>query len=78
MKLRDSVAELEHDVWSNWMRYMFSKCSVDVNGNLVIPKDLEERWARQMNTTYVDLPDEEKESDLELADKFLKLVTLRV
>ena len=33
-----------------------------------------ERWKRQMNTDYEDLPEDEKKSDRELADKLMKLL----
>jgi len=74
MKTIELVADEAHEVWSNWMRYLFSKCSVTVNGELVIPKDLEERWARQMDTPYDNLSEKEKDSDRAIAEKYMKII----
>jgi len=63
------LAEYAHDAWSGWMKYMFEKCS-KINddygrhyGELKIPAWAADRWRRQMNTPYKDLPEEEKGSD---------------
>jgi hypothetical protein len=78
-------ADLEHERWSKWQSYFFSKCSVkpqsQVNGMddryvyLALPKDLYERWVRQMNTIYTDLSEQEKESDRLEVRKYIPLVT---
>jgi len=41
---------------------------------LTIPMWAVERWQRQMNTPYAELPEEEKNSDREEADKVLQLI----
>ena len=56
------------------MKYMFSKSVAMVDGSLVIPKDLVERWSLQMNTEYQDLPESEKKSDRDEADKILSII----
>lgn len=78
-------ADLEHERWSKWQSYFFSKCSVkpqsQVNGMddryvyLALPKDLYERWVRQMNTSYNELSEQEKESDRIEVRKYIPLVT---
>lgn len=79
---KEQLAELCHEQWSGWMKYLFSKCDFTMstvlsaleNGSALIPKELVDRWARQMNTEYKNLSGEEKESDRAEADKFLTLI----
>lgn len=78
-ELREELAEYAHDAWSGWMKYLFSKCQEGTtdgfeDGSMVIPKWAVERWTRQMNTAYADLPESEKESDRAEADKMLEIV----
>lgn len=76
------LAALAHDQWSGWMKYLFEKCqqaastrATFYNGpGVVIPAPSVERWVRQMNTPYADLPEEEKESDRVEARKVLNLL----
>jgi hypothetical protein len=69
-ELREKLAQLAHEQWSGWMKYLFEKCT-HPHGLCVIPDWAEERWQRQMNTAYHDLSQEEKDSDRSEADKFL-------
>lgn len=71
--LRENAADLAHQQWAGWMRYLFSKCHELPDGSLVIPPGCVARWARQMATEYCDLPDGEKESDRLEADRILAL-----
>lgn len=81
-RTRERLSELCHDQWSRWMEYLFSKCFAEVGqfdrktGNLVVPKWAVERWQRQMKTSYVELSEEEKESDRKEADRFIALLSL--
>lgn len=73
--MREKLAELAHKQWSGWMKYLFSKSNVNVSGGCVlIPAWAAKRWTRQMNTPYSELPEEEKESDREEADKILAVI----
>lgn len=76
--VRVSLAEYAHEAWSGWMRYMFSKCHVNHDGSMVIPKDLVERWTRQMSTPYDELPISERESDIKEANQIMDIVTNHV
>ena len=82
--MREKLAELCHEQWSGWMRYLFSKCGRYSDGrditpdeDAVIPQWAVERWQRQMQTPYADLSEEEKDSDRKEADKFLALFNSR-
>lgn len=79
MSVREKLAEYAHTAWSGWMVYLFEKCEGGgtVDGvepiPVVIPGWAVERWQRQMNTPYADLPENEKESDRAEADRMLAI-----
>lgn len=59
------AAHCHEEQWAGWMEHLFSKCrSTDEDGGeaLVIPARAVERWKRQMNSPYRELPQEERES----------------
>jgi len=73
--LREKLAALAHEQWSGWIRYQFDKMiPPERQSGAFIPAELWHRWARQMNTAYADLPDNEKESDRKEADRVLALL----
>lgn len=63
-QLLEELAELEHEQWCEWVKYMFSNLD---------PTHID-RWARQAYTAYKDLPPDERESDIEWAQKALDIV----
>lgn len=71
--LKEDLANLSHDQWSHWMKYMFSKSVENEDGSITIPKELVERWTRQMNTEYANLNESEQDSDRNEANKFLEV-----
>lgn len=72
--IRESLSEYAHEAWSGWMIYMFSKMTINEDGTATMPKWAVERWSRQMNTKYSDMPENEKESDRVEADRMLSIV----
>ena len=66
------LAQYKHDRRSRWQRYLFSKCRVNKDGSLTIPKEFVERLARQMNTEYNNLLESEKASDRIEAKRIIK------
>ncbi len=66
-------AALEHERWSGWQAYLFSKSEWTKDGYL-IPKELCERWQRQIDTPYEKLSEQEKESDRKEVRKYLPLI----
>ncbi len=66
-ELIEQLADKEHDSWARWMEYLFSKCDVVDDGDgyehYVIPRELVARWKRQAATPYVELSEQEKQSD---------------
>lgn len=71
-KLKESLARCLHErIWAGWMSYMFSKGTLNADGTWTMPKWAVDRWTRQMNTPYAELPEPEKTSDRELVDPIL-------
>ena len=68
------LAAYAHEAWSGWMRYLFSKGTMTAKEAWLLPPALVERWTRQMNTLYEDLPEKEKESDRKEAREILDLL----
>ena len=68
-------AEIAHNQWAGWMQYLFSKCHALENGTVVIPQWAVNRWVRQMNTPYAELPEEEKASDRLEAQRYIDWLT---
>lgn len=56
----EALAEYAHDAWCKWMIYLFRKSTLNDDDSMTIPPWLVERWSRQMQTKYGDLPEEEK------------------
>lgn len=87
-RMVEKGADLEHDRWARWQKYFFSKCKIkslhEVGGNddryvyFALPKDLYERWTRQIETPYADLSEEEKESDRKEARTYLPLLNQEI
>ena len=79
--VRERLAEYAHEAWSGWMKYLFEKCdgglpmvlSALEDGSLIIPKEFVDRWRRQMNIPYEDLPKNEKKSDRDEADRMIEI-----
>lgn len=73
MLQEETLAKKVHDIWSSWMSYVFSSSTQMPDGTMAIPKGLVERWKRQINTSYEELPEHEKLSDRKIAKDILSL-----
>jgi hypothetical protein len=74
-KMLDQIADLQHEIWSHWLRYLFEVSLQNDDGTVTVPADKVERWKRQMITKYADLSDNEQNSDLEQARKIVDLIS---
>ncbi|MGX9686248.1 hypothetical protein ACTQ9L_03785 [Deinococcus wulumuqiensis] len=63
---------MQHEIWSHWMRYLFSVSHENEDGSVTIDRENVIRWKRQMQTKYSDLTDNEKKSD---RDQALKVIS---
>lgn len=71
---REQLADYAHQAWAGWMRYLFTKGTMNEDGSFTIAADSVDRWIRQMGTAYTELPESEKESDRKEADEILAIV----
>lgn len=70
----DRLAQIEHERWAHWQRYVHDNSQKQQDGSLVIPPELVERWARQISTPYDELTQKEKLSDQEQVRRYLPVV----
>ena len=73
--MREQLADLCHEQWSGWTKYLFSKGIFNADGTWTMPSWAVERWTMQMETPYSKLSKEEQESDRKEADRFIELIT---
>ena len=75
-KLREALAEVSHEIWAHWMKYLFNRCKAETGDGLgyVIQWDDAKRWLSQIRTPYSSLTQCEKDSDREQADKILAVL----
>jgi hypothetical protein len=74
VRLRETLAESEHDRWSRWMRHQFSQGMFNADGTWTMPAWAVARWRRQAETPYIALSEPEKDSDRREADRTLALL----
>lgn len=70
----DTLADIEHDRWSHWQKYMHTKGERQPDGSLLIPADLGAQWDCQIQTPFAELTDDEKDSDRDQVRKYLPTV----
>lgn len=69
------LADVQHEIWSHWMKYLFEVSIQNDDGTVTIPADKVATWQKQMVTTYAGLSTREKESDIEQAKKVLAVLS---
>lgn len=70
----DTLADIEHERWAHWQKYMHDKGVRQPDGSLLIPAKLVSQWDRQIETPFSALSDDEKDSDREQVRKYLPAV----
>lgn len=68
--LIEILADLEHNRWAHWQKYLHSCCIKNKDGSLTIPKEKVLRWENQIKTKYDALS--EKDSDRRQAKKTIE------
>ncbi len=71
----ERMADEVHQAWCEWMQYLFSEESgwTLMDGGFKLDAESVKRWKRQMNTPYAELPEEEKESERRIAQRYLSI-----
>ena len=59
----EKAAAIQHDAWAAWMGYLFSRCKKTGSGDVVIPAVWVDRWTRQVDTSYADLSEKDKQGN---------------
>ncbi len=72
--LREVLADLEHQRWAKWQAYVHNRGSRNLDGSITIPSELVSRWDRQIDTSYMELSEKEKDMDRKEVDKTLKVL----
>lgn len=74
--LREKLAAIEHERWSDWQAWCHKVLREQLN-----PEGLDNalegvlaRWDRQISTNYADLTDDEKASDMQQVDRYWPLI----
>ena len=73
-ELFEKLADIEHQRWADWQKYVHSKCIKNSDGTLIIPKWAVEQWEREINTPYSELIEDEKEKDREQVRRYWNLI----
>lgn len=72
--LIERLADLEHERWSGWMRYLFTKGYGRDDGTFVMDAESVHWWSHLMETPYAELTERSKESDRQEVRKTLALL----
>jgi len=75
----DAFAEIEHERWGKWQKYVNSKCvpSAD-DGIWQIGEEYLHRWNKQINTPYSELSEKEKQSDRDQVMPYFNYFNARI
>ena len=72
--IMESLADIEHQRWAHWQRYVHAKGIRQADGSMLIPADLIAQWDRQLATPYERLSEKEKESDRKQVLRYLPAI----
>lgn len=70
----DVLADIEHERWSHWQRYLHGKGTREADGSITLPAELVAQWEHQIATPFSGLSEKEKESDRDQVRKYLPAV----
>jgi len=73
--LKEKLAAIEHERWTDWMRYLFGKGYRREDGAIILGKHDVKRWMIQCGTDYAELSELEKQSDRDQVDRYWGLVS---
>ena len=71
-KIIEIMADVEHERWSKWQKYLHSLCVKNDDGSLTISKERVKHWEMEIATPYSELSEKLKEYDREEARTTIK------
>lgn len=57
------MADVEHERWARWQKYLHSLCTKNEDGSLTISKSRVKHWEKEIKTKYAELLENIKEYD---------------
>jgi len=73
-ELIDILASIEFKRWVQWQSYVHSVCEPNPDGSLTIPSHFAQMWEQRMKVPYSELPEDQKEVERKLAEKYWELL----
>lgn len=73
-ELFEKLADIEHQRWADWQKYLHSKCTLMENGHYMLPAVDFKHWEQQIKTAYKDLNEKTKDSDREQVMRYWNLI----
>lgn len=70
-KTLEEQASIQHDIWSHWMKYLFSVSTLNDDGSCTISRENVERWGVQVHEEYKYLSDSEQQSNKDIVNQFI-------
>ena len=61
------IADVQHEIWSHWMRYVFDLFREKRDGSITIGAEKVLQWKRQAETRYKDLSWNEQQGGVDQA-----------
>jgi hypothetical protein len=77
-ELIEKLADKEHASWARWMAYLFTKCEDNPDGSLTIPSAYVTSLQSQVDTSYADLYEREKQYDRDEVAHILPIINEHV
>ena len=72
-ELFEKLADIEHQRWAHWQKYLHSRLT-NLNGTLVMSPKYRRHLERLIDTPYSELTEYEKDSDREEVKKYWDLI----
>lgn len=72
-ELKEKLAAIEHERWGDWQKWMHGLMLLDKEWAR-IERHWFDRWQRQIHTSYSNLSDSEKASDMEQVNRYWPLI----
>ena len=73
-ELIEQLADKEHAGWSAYMAYLFSKCEHNPDGSLTIPAGYVASLQIQIDMSYAELSEQEKQYDRDEVSHILPII----